>query len=84
VRQTEELARRTGERESRSAEERESRKTGERAGPEAAELAYLEERFRQALGTRVELVRSRQGGRLVIHFYSGDELQGLYEAICER
>jgi ParB family transcriptional regulator, chromosome partitioning protein len=41
----------------------------------------IEEAFRQALGTRVRLVRGRRGGRLVIHFYSDEELQGLYEAI---
>jgi hypothetical protein len=29
----------------------------------------------------VRLVRGRRGGRLVIHFYSDEELQGLYEAI---
>jgi ParB family chromosome partitioning protein len=41
----------------------------------------LEDAFRQALGTRVRLLRSRHGGRLVIHFFSDDELQGIYEAI---
>jgi ParB family transcriptional regulator, chromosome partitioning protein len=41
----------------------------------------IEDAFRQALGTRVRLVRGRRGGRLVIHFYSDEELQGLYEAI---
>jgi ParB family transcriptional regulator, chromosome partitioning protein len=45
------------------------------------ETERLEEAFRQALGTRVRLVRGRQGGRLIIHFYSDEELQGLYEAI---
>jgi ParB family chromosome partitioning protein len=41
----------------------------------------LEDAFRQALGTRVRLVRGRSGGRLIIHFYSDEELQGIYEAI---
>jgi ParB family chromosome partitioning protein len=41
----------------------------------------IEDAFRQALGTRVRLVRGRRGGRLVIHFFSDEELQGLYEAI---
>lgn len=46
------------------------------------ETERLEEEFRHALGTRVRLVRGRDGaGRLVIHFYSAEELQGLYEAI---
>src|SRR5207249_2553403 len=49
---------------------------------DAIERAYLEERFRQALGTKVQLMQSRRGGRLIIHFYSDDELEGLYRAIC--
>lgn len=46
------------------------------------DLAALEERFRQALGTRVQLQRGRKGGRLVIHFFSDEELEGLVQAIC--
>ena len=46
------------------------------------DVAALEDRFRQALGTKVQLYRGRRGGRLVVHFYSDDELQGLYDAIC--
>jgi ParB family chromosome partitioning protein len=46
------------------------------------DAAMIEDRFRQALGTKVQLYKSRKGGRLVIHFYSDDELTGLYEAIC--
>jgi ParB family chromosome partitioning protein len=55
--------------------------------PSAAETApdpdveRLENAFRQALGTRVRLLRGRHGGRLVIHFFSDEELQGIYEAI---
>ncbi|HEX8966276.1 MAG TPA: ParB/RepB/Spo0J family partition protein [Chloroflexota bacterium] len=45
------------------------------------DVERLEDAFRQALGTRVRLFRGRRGGRLVIHFFSDDELQGLYEAI---
>ncbi|MDQ3809711.1 MAG: ParB/RepB/Spo0J family partition protein, partial [Chloroflexota bacterium] len=45
------------------------------------ETERLEDAFRQALGTRVRLVRGRSGGRLIIHFYSDEQLQGLYEAI---
>lgn len=51
------------------------------ADPETREI---EERFRAALGTRVQLVRSKKGGRLVIHFYSEEELQGLYEVIVRE
>jgi ParB family chromosome partitioning protein len=46
------------------------------------ETAALEERFRQSLGTKVNLYRSRRGaGRLVIHFFSEEELQAIYQAI---
>lgn len=41
----------------------------------------LEDEFRQALGTKVNLFRTERGGRLVIHFYSDEELQALYDAI---
>lgn len=39
------------------------------------------DRFQQRLGTKVNLVRGKKGGRLVIHFYSEEELQAIYEAI---
>jgi ParB family transcriptional regulator, chromosome partitioning protein len=45
------------------------------------ELAELETRFRQTLGTRVNIQRSRNGGKVVIHYYSDEELQTIYEAI---
>jgi ParB family transcriptional regulator, chromosome partitioning protein len=45
------------------------------------DVERLEDAFRQALGTRVRLVKGRRGGRLVIHFFSDEELQGLYNAI---
>ena len=48
------------------------------------DVERLEDAFRQALGTRVRLVKGRRGGRLVITFFSDDELQGLYEAIVGR
>ncbi|HZU07360.1 MAG TPA: ParB/RepB/Spo0J family partition protein [Chloroflexota bacterium] len=51
-----------------------------RAAP-AADLAAVEQRLRQALGTKVQLYRSRRGGRIVIHFFSDEELQGLYERL---
>jgi len=39
------------------------------------------DKFQARLGTRVNLVRGKQGGRVVIHFYSEEELQAIYEAI---
>jgi ParB family chromosome partitioning protein len=49
--------------------------------PPDPDVERLEDAFRQALGTRVRLMRGRHGGRLVIHFFSDEELQGIYEAI---
>jgi ParB family chromosome partitioning protein len=71
VRQTEELVRRLQSAGDAVPERR-------RRSPETE---ALEGEFRDALGTKVALYRSRKGGRLVIHFYSEDDLQGLYDRI---
>ena len=76
VRQAEELARRLNAGESLVPQKPAG---GPRLPPDAA---ALEDRFRQVLGTKVQLFKSRRGGRLVIHFFSDDELEGLYGAIC--
>jgi ParB family chromosome partitioning protein len=76
VRQTEALARQLNE------PPRETEAT-ESAPSRDADVERLEDAFRQALGTRVRLLRGRQGGRLVIHFFSDEELQGIYEAIVK-
>jgi ParB family chromosome partitioning protein len=44
----------------------------------------LEDSFRRALGTKVNLYRTKRGGRLVIHFYSEEELQSIYELIVRE
>lgn len=49
--------------------------------PRPLEFDRLEDRFRRALGTRVTLQKGRKGGRLVIHFFSDEELNGLYGRI---
>src|SRR6266702_4363449 len=49
--------------------------------PPDPELERLEDAFRQALGTRVRLLRGRHGGRLVIHFFSDEELQGITRSL---
>ncbi|MEO8286825.1 MAG: ParB/RepB/Spo0J family partition protein [Chloroflexota bacterium] len=45
------------------------------------ELRTLEDRFRNALGTKVQLSRSSRGGKLVIYFYSEEELDRIYGTI---
>jgi ParB family chromosome partitioning protein len=70
VRQTEELVRR--------------KRTEEPARERRAlspDLADLEAQLRGLLATRVGIVRTRRGGRLVIDFYSDEELDRLYSII---
>jgi ParB family chromosome partitioning protein len=47
----------------------------------SADLAAVEEKLRGALGTRVTLTRGRKGGRLIIHFFSDEELDALIERL---
>jgi ParB family chromosome partitioning protein len=76
VRQTEELVRRRlGE------EKKGKRKPSPKTRARKAETKGLEDDFRRALGTKVDLMREGEGGRLVIHFYSDEELDALYERI---
>lgn len=70
VRQTEELVRR--KRETPVPAER-SRLPGD--------LADLEAQLRGVLATKVGIVRTRKGGRLVIDFYSDEELDRIYSII---
>jgi ParB family chromosome partitioning protein len=50
--------------------------------PVNPETEALEEEFRETLGTKVNLYKGRRGrGRLVIHFYSEEELQTIYDVI---
>jgi ParB family chromosome partitioning protein len=72
VRQTEELVRRLRE---GPAPERKG------SAPISAELEHVEEELRRALGTKVSLARSRRGGRIVIEYYSDEELGRLYERL---
>lgn len=74
VRQTEELVRRL------LGQGSEKQRVAPAISPETR---ALESRFREALGTKVNLRRSGGGGRIVIHFYSDEELDALYERIVE-
>jgi ParB family chromosome partitioning protein len=72
VRQTEELVRRLTA----------QPQVPEAKTPVAPETISLEQEFRDTLGTKVDLRRNRRGqGRLVIHFYSEEELQSIYDVI---
>lgn len=44
-------------------------------------LQSMEESLKRSLGTKVEIRKRGKGGRIVIHFFSGDELGRLYELL---
>jgi ParB family chromosome partitioning protein len=46
-----------------------------------AEMAALESEFRQRLGTQVKIQPGENGGKVVINYYSDEELQAIFEAI---
>ena len=74
VRQTEELVRRL----------REPRPTSGTISPPTRldpDLERVEEDLRRRLGTKVTLARSRKGGRIIIEFYSDEELAQLYDRL---
>lgn len=73
VRQTEELVRRL----------REPRPEALVRSQRAADpdLERVEEDLRRSLGTKVSVARSRRGGRIVIEYYSDEELGRLYERL---
>lgn len=73
VRQAEELVRRL--REPRPAPAQRQVRPGD------PDLERVEEELRHALGTKVMLNRSRRGGRIVIEYYSDEELGRLYERL---
>jgi ParB family chromosome partitioning protein len=50
----------------------------------SAETRSLEDRMRRALGTKVNLFRSRKGGKVVIHYYSEEELDAIYRRIVGK
>ncbi|MEI7743682.1 MAG: ParB/RepB/Spo0J family partition protein [Chloroflexota bacterium] len=74
VRQAEELVRRLREPKPHAAPAEPAR----RLDPD---LERVEEELRQQLGTKVSLSRSRNGGRIVIEYYSDEELGRLYERL---
>lgn len=77
VRQTEELVRRM----LAASDEPATEEDAQADDPDSRHTSRLEDAFRVALGTKVSLSRGRRGGRLVIHFYSDEELQAIYDHI---
>jgi ParB family chromosome partitioning protein len=77
VRQTEELVRRLAE----AADVAPEAEPGAADDPDSLHTRRLEDAFRAALGTKVSLSRGRRGGKLVIHFFSEEDLQSIYAHI---
>ena len=75
VRQTEELVRRLREPKAAPASTESAQASGD------PDLERIEEELRRALGTKVSLARSRRGGRIVIEYYSDEELGRLYDRL---
>ena len=76
VRQTEELVRRLREPKTPpNGEEPAEARAGD------PDLERIEEDLRRSLGTKVSLARSRRGGRIVIEYYSDEELGRLYDRL---
>jgi ParB family chromosome partitioning protein len=44
----------------------------------------LEERLQRRLGTRVTIERGRRGGKIVIQYFSSEELDGIAEKILSE
>jgi len=77
VRQTEELVRRLNT-------PAPPKSIGEDDLSNTPESRALENRLREFLGTKVNLYRTRKGGRIVIHFYSEEELADLYDKLIDE
>jgi ParB family chromosome partitioning protein len=61
----------------------EGRRPAGRAARSPARSA-LEERLMKRLGTRVQIEKGRRGGKIVIHYFSPDELDGIVEKILSE
>jgi ParB family transcriptional regulator, chromosome partitioning protein len=73
TRETEELVRRL--------REPRQEKVAAAAPTRDADLERVEEDLRRSLGTKVTIARSRKGGRIVIEYYSDEELGQLYDRL---
>lgn len=73
VRETEDLVRRLTA----------GRRPPPRAAATSPEIRDLEERLRERLGTRVDLRGGPSRGRIVLHYYSAEELEALLRKLLE-
>jgi ParB family transcriptional regulator, chromosome partitioning protein len=54
----------------------------EKKSRQSHELKSVEERLRKSLGTKVSIASKTKGGRIVIEYYSAEELDRILEKIC--
>jgi ParB family chromosome partitioning protein len=54
----------------------------EKKARQSHELKSIEEKLRKALGTKVSIAAKANGGRIVIDYYSNEELDRILEKIC--
>ena len=47
------------------------------------EFAHVSEQLRRCLGSKVNIVKSKKGGKLVIHYFSGEDLERIVGVILE-
>lgn len=84
VRQTEELVRRAlagHDKGTQRAASNQNRQSSIINHSSSHDTHSLEEDLRRALGTKVELYHSQRGGKIIIEFYSDEELDAIYERI---
>jgi len=64
--------------------EKPAQKTRTQKNNTDADLAEAEERLREKLGTKVSILGSGRSGKLVIDYYSKDDLNGLYDLLMQE
>ncbi len=47
------------------------------------EFSHVSEQLRRCLGSKVNIVKSKKGGKLVIHYFSGEDLERIVGVILE-
>jgi ParB family chromosome partitioning protein len=52
--------------------------------PLSPEMLALQEQFVRSLGTRVNIEKLNKGGKVVIYYYSDEDLQAIYDAIVDE
>jgi ParB family chromosome partitioning protein len=84
VRETEELVRRFRQSAIGNPQSAIRNPEGGAAARNRPTLNSTEEELQRALGTRVQILRSRRGGRIVLYYYDDEQLAGLIESLAGK